>query len=161
MARVTPKSSLKPARRRQAMRASCCCGPTSASTTTASAARLIDVNEREFGKLAYGGFLYVDVKAGDETLSRSGVSNRWAGNCAVRIRAKAGDTIYLDVTPRPVTAADFVSVAATAAIPGPAISTVGDVLVDSAVERRHRRGGRRRDRSRSCTRTSPAAVRFA
>src|SRR5262245_56331401 len=65
---------------------------------------LIDVNGREFGKLAYGGFLYVDVGE-EETLIEAGASSRWATGCAVRVRAKPGTTIYLDVEPRPVGAA--------------------------------------------------------
>lgn len=94
---------------------------------------LISVNERDFGKLAYGGFLYVDVKEDDETLVAAGVRNRWAGNCEVRIRAKVGDTIYLDVTPRPVNvAAELAGAAAAAVVPGPDVSTVGDVFVESA-----------------------------
>lgn len=93
---------------------------------------LIRVNDREFGKLAYGGFLFVDVR--DEALIEAAVRNRWAGNCVLRIRAKAGDTIYLDVAPRPVNvAAELVGVGAAVAIGVPSVSTVGDVLVDTAV----------------------------
>ena len=93
---------------------------------------LIRVDGREFGKLAYGGFLYFDVTG--ETLVEAAVRNRWAGNCVLRIRAKAGDTIYLDVAPRPVNvAAELVGVGAAAAIGAPGVSTVGDVLVDTAV----------------------------
>lgn len=94
---------------------------------------LIRVNDRDFGKLAYGGFLFVDVKEDGETLVAAGVRNRRAGNCEVRVRAKAGDTIYLDVTPRPVNvAAELAGAAVAAAIPGPDVTTVGDVLVESA-----------------------------
>ena len=92
---------------------------------------LIRVNDREFGRLAYGGFLYLDVKG--ETLVEAAVRNRWAGSCALRIRARPGDTIYLDVTPRPVNvAAELAGAAVAAAIPGPDVSTVGDVFVESA-----------------------------
>ncbi|MEX2150070.1 MAG: hypothetical protein WD793_07635 [Steroidobacteraceae bacterium] len=90
----------------------------------------IDVNGREFGRLSYGGFLYVDVN--DETLVEARVRNRWAGTCALRIRPQAGDTIYLDVAPRPVSATDIVTAAIPAAVVGPAASTFGDVLAESA-----------------------------
>jgi hypothetical protein len=92
---------------------------------------LIRVDDREFGKLAYGGFLYVDVK--DETLIDAAVRNRWAGNCVLRIRANAGDTIYLDVMPRPVNlAAELAGVAAGAAVGGPRVPGVAGVFADAA-----------------------------
>lgn len=91
---------------------------------------LIDVDGREFGKLAYGGFLYVDVK--DEARIETSGRNRWAAGCVVRVRAKPGDTIYLDVEPRPVGAGDFVGAAVAAAIPAGDVSTVGDVFTEAA-----------------------------
>jgi len=93
---------------------------------------LITVNDREFGKLAYGGFLYVDLKD-DETLVEASARNRWAGSCALRIRAKAGDTIYLDVVPRPVNVAEeLVGVAAGMAVGGPDVPGVAGVFTDAA-----------------------------
>lgn len=93
---------------------------------------LIDVNGREFGKLAYGGFLFLDVTE-EETLVEAGARSRWSAGCVVRVRAKPGDIVYIDVEPRPVGAGDFVAAAAAAAIPGPDVSTVGDVLTDAAI----------------------------
>lgn len=80
---------------------------------------VIRVNDRILGKLAYGGFLFVDV-AGDETVLEASARNRWYGTCALRLLAKAGDTIYVDVAPRPANvAAELVgAVAGEAAVGG-------------------------------------------
>lgn len=93
----------------------------------------IRVNDHAFGKLAYGGFLYVDVKD-DETLIEASARSRWSGSCVLRIRAKVGDTIYLDVAPRPVNVTEeLVGVVAGMAVIGPGASSFGGVLAESAV----------------------------
>jgi hypothetical protein len=78
----------------------------------------IRVNERVLGGLAYGGFLFVDVPE-EETLLEASAKSRWYGSCKLRLQAKAGDTIYLDVAPRPAdVAADLVGAAIGAAVAG-------------------------------------------
>lgn len=86
---------------------------------------VIRVNDRILGKLAYGGFLFVDVPE-EETVLEASAKNRWYGICQLRLQAKAGDTIYLDVAPRPAdVAADLVGAAVGAAAVGGGSSHAG------------------------------------
>jgi hypothetical protein len=79
---------------------------------------ILRVNNGKAGQLAYGGFLYVDVNAGAVTIEAS-APNRMYGTCSVRINTVAGDTVYLDVSPRPAhIAADVAGTVAGAAIAG-------------------------------------------
>lgn len=79
---------------------------------------VIRVNDEVLGKLAYGGFLLVDVGE-DETVLEASARNRWYGSCKLRVTGKAGDTIYVDVAPRPVNvAAEIVGAVAGAAVVG-------------------------------------------
>jgi hypothetical protein len=79
---------------------------------------VIRVNDEVLGKLAYGGFLFVDVDE-NETVLVASARNRWYGSCKLRVTAKAGETIYLDVAPRPVNvAAEIVGAVAGAAVVG-------------------------------------------
>jgi hypothetical protein len=79
---------------------------------------VIRVNDEVLGKLAYGGFLFVDVDE-NETVMEASARNRWYGSCKLRVTAKAGDTIYVDVAPRPVNiAAGLVGAVAGAAVVG-------------------------------------------
>jgi hypothetical protein len=79
---------------------------------------VIRVNDEMLGKLAYGGFLFVDVDE-NETVLEASARNRWYGSCKLRVTAKAGETIYLDVAPRPVNvAAEIVGAVAGAAVVG-------------------------------------------
>ncbi len=86
---------------------------------------VIRVNDRILGKLAYGGFLFVDVPE-EETVLEASAKSRWYGSCKLRLQAKAGDTIYLDVAPRPAdVAADLVGAAVGTAAVGGGSSHVG------------------------------------
>jgi hypothetical protein len=86
---------------------------------------VIRVNDRILGKLAYGGFLFVDVPE-EETALEASAESRWYGSCKLRVWAKAGDTIYLDVAPRPADiAADLVGAAVGAAVVGGGSSHAG------------------------------------
>jgi hypothetical protein len=79
---------------------------------------VIRVNDEVLGKLAYGGFLFADVDE-NETVMEASARNRWFGSCKLRVTAKAGDTIYVDVAPRPVNiAAGLVGAVAGAAVVG-------------------------------------------
>ena len=79
---------------------------------------VIRVNDEVLGKLAYGGFLFVDVDE-NETVLEASARNRWYGSCKLRVTGKAGDKIYVDVAPRPVNfAAEIVGAVAGAAVVG-------------------------------------------
>lgn len=92
---------------------------------------VIRVNDAPLGKLAYGGFLYVDV-TGDEVAIEASAKSRVYGVCKLRLPANAGDTLYVDVAPRPASiAADIVGTVAGAAIVGnaPSANTPAEVIV--------------------------------
>jgi hypothetical protein len=79
---------------------------------------VIRVNDEVLGKLAYGGFLFVDVDK-NETILEASARNRWYGSCKLQVAPKAGETIYVDVAPRPVNvAAEIVGAVAGAAVVG-------------------------------------------
>ncbi len=79
---------------------------------------VIRVNDEVLGKLAYGGFLFVDMDE-NETILEASARNRWYGTCKLRVAAKAGETIYMDVAPRPVNvAAELAGAVAGAAVVG-------------------------------------------
>lgn len=93
---------------------------------------VIRVNDRSLGKLAYGGFLFADV-TGDETVLEASARNRWYGSCALRVKANAGDTLYVDVAPRPANiAAEIVGAVAGEAVVGGGSGNAGmnEILVD-------------------------------
>lgn len=93
---------------------------------------VIRVNDRQLGKLAYGGFLLVDVPEDDVVISAS-ARNRWYGTCELKLQVNAGDTVYVDVAPRPTNvAADVAGAVVGAAVVGDAPTQAGvdALLVD-------------------------------
>jgi hypothetical protein len=73
---------------------------------------VIRVNDQKVGKLAYGGFLLVDVAAGSIAVMAS-ARNQFYGTCELRIETAPGDTVYIDVAPR---SANIVASVAGAAV---------------------------------------------
>ena len=100
----------------------------------ASANRIVlRVGERVVGKLAYGGFILADVPAGDVVVEAS-ARNRFFGTCKLSLKPAAGDTIYLDVAPRPANiAAGAVGAVFGGAIAGGAVASASQVAVGSTV----------------------------
>jgi hypothetical protein len=60
---------------------------------------VVSVNNKEIGRLAYGGFLFVDVDAGDVAIKAS-AKNPMYGVCELQMPAVPGETLYVDVGPR-------------------------------------------------------------
>lgn len=64
-------------------------------------------------------------------VNEASARNRWYGVCALRLHASVGNTIYVDVAPRPANiAADIIGTAAGAAAVGstPGADTAAEVL---------------------------------
>ena len=100
----------------------------------ASASRIVlRVDGREVGELAYGGFILADVPAGDVVVEAS-ADNRLFGICRLALRPAAGDTIYLDVAPRPANiAAGAAGAVFGGAVAGGDAATASQVAVGSVV----------------------------
>jgi hypothetical protein len=95
---------------------------------------VVRVNEKRVGGLAYGGFLYVDVEAGDVAIEAS-ARNQMYGTCELLIKAAPGDTVYLDVGPRTANiVANVIGAAAGTAAVGDGPTHVGldEILVDES-----------------------------
>ena len=60
---------------------------------------VVRIDDRLVGKLAYGGFLIADVLPGEVVLEISADNRAW-GTCKLPILVVAGDTTYLDASPR-------------------------------------------------------------
>jgi len=89
---------------------------------------VVKVNDATVGKLAYGGFLKLDVAAGDVAVKVQ-AKNALYGICELRFATEPGTTVYLDVAPR--TASVIAGAAGTlvgaAAVNPPAEAGMGQV----------------------------------
>jgi hypothetical protein len=93
----------------------------------------IRVDEDLIGKLAHTGFLIADVEAGDFVLKAS-ARYRWHGVCELAVTAKAGETLYVDVDPRPenyVAQAAGMIVGGAVVLAAPATVGVGDLMTST------------------------------
>lgn len=85
----------------------------------------VRVGEDLLGKLAYRGFLIAQVPAGDVILQASAKS-RMYGVCELPMSVKSGETLYVDVDPRPESqVADVVGTVVGGAVLASAPSTAG------------------------------------
>ena len=100
----------------------------------ASVSRIfLRVDEREVGKLAYGGYILADVPEGEVVVEAS-AENRFFGTCKLTLQPVAGDTIYLDVAPRPANiAASTAGAVFGGAVAGGAVATASQVAVGTVV----------------------------
>lgn len=93
----------------------------------------IRIDEDLVGKLAHTGFLIADVKAGDIVLKAS-AKNRWHGVCELAVTAKEGETLYVDVDPRPenyLAQAAGMIVGGAVVLAAPATVGVGDLMTST------------------------------
>lgn len=94
---------------------------------------VVRINGRVLGKLAYGGFLLVDVPAG-ETILEASADNRRFGVCERTLQVAAGDTLYFDVAPRPTNiATGAIGSAAGGAVAGGTTATASQVGAGGAI----------------------------
>ena len=94
----------------------------------------IHIDDEKAGKLAYGGFLLFDVDSSEVVLAAS-ARNRFYGVCELKVSAKAGETLYLDVAPRPANVlAELAGAAVGAAVVGGGPTELGieDILIDES-----------------------------
>ncbi len=104
---------------------------------------VVRVNDQEIGQLAYGGFLTVDVAAGDVTVWTS-AKNRFGNplikSCELRLSTSPGATVFVDVAPRKasILAGVIGSAAGAAAVSAPStygIAEIGEaMIVDPLIE---------------------------
>ena len=96
----------------------------------------VRIDEDLIGKLSYRGFLISQVAAGDVVLEAS-AKNRMFGVCELPVTVKAGETLYVDVDPRPENlTADIVGalVGGAVLVSAPTTAGVGDIAETVVVE---------------------------
>jgi len=89
---------------------------------------VVKLNDAKAGKLAYGGFLQLDVDAGDVAVKVQ-AKNALYGTCELRFATEPGATVYLDVAPRTasVVAGAIGTLAGAAAVNAPAEAGLNQV----------------------------------
>lgn len=94
----------------------------------------VRIDEKLLGKLAIEGFLLADVHAGAVEISASGKSKMY-GVCRLPLEVAAGETLYVELAPRPENVvADVVGSLAGLAVPGAdsVAQSVGAMAVGAA-----------------------------
>jgi hypothetical protein len=89
----------------------------------------VRIDEDLVGRLAYRGFLISQVAAGDVVLKAS-ARNRMFGVCELPVSVKPGETLYVDVDPRPENqVADIVGTVVSGAVlvSAPTTSGIGHI----------------------------------
>jgi len=96
----------------------------------------VRIHEDLIGRLAYRGFLISQVAAGDVVLKAS-AKNRMFGVCELPVSVKSGETLYVDVDPRPENlTADIVGTLVSGAVlvSAPTTAGIGDIAETVVVE---------------------------
>jgi hypothetical protein len=96
----------------------------------------VRIDEELIGRLAWRGFLIAQVPAGDVVLQAS-AKNRMFGVCELPVSVKSGETLYVDVDPRPENqVADIVGTVVSSAVlvSAPTTAGVGDLAESVVVE---------------------------
>jgi hypothetical protein len=86
------------------------------------------VDDEQVGRLAYGGFFFVDVEPGPVSLKVQ-ADSAWHGVCHVEMQTKAGETVFFDVGPR----TSHVVAGAVGAVIGGVLAPVSSSAVGTGV----------------------------